>query len=479
MDITDFAKTSKSLWGDGLKLGIAICFSLAVAFYAWSISTSSNPMMLVFAAVVAGYMAMNIGANDVANNVGPAVGSKAITIFWAIIIAVVCEAMGAIIAGGNVVDTIRSGIIDQTLIGDSQFFLFVMLSALLSAALWLNLATWIGAPVSTTHSLVGGILGAGIVAGGLDVVNWKVLQNIALSWVISPLLGGVVATLFLIFIKRSILYKKDEREAAKRVVPVLIGVMSFSFTLYIMTKGVKKVLPLGFEVVLLASLIMGIVCFWLVRPWVIRKANAIENTEEVINNLFTLPLIFSAALLSFSHGANDVANAIGPLAAIHQVLVDGLEIGSKAPVPLWIMVVGALGIALGLALYGPKLIKSVGSEITSLDKKRAFCVAMSAAITVLIASQLGLPVSSTHITIGGIFGVGFLREYIYKKDLKAQELILRAYSGRNKEEVEEFLQKYNRSSMRRKKAILKALKRNEISLLDKKGVKKLNQRKKE
>lgn len=279
--------------------------------------------------------------------------------------------------------------------------------------------------------------------------------------------------LFLVLIKKSILYQRDKRESAKKIVPLLIGVMSFAFSLYLITKGIKKVLPMKFEIALLLSAIVALVCFFFVRPWLAKKADLIENTKEAINDLFTLPLIFAAALLSFSHGANDVANAIGPLAAINQVLSSGLEIGAKAPIPLWIMVVGALGISLGLALYGPRLIKTVGNEITDLDKKRAFCVAMSAAITVLLASQLGLPVSSTHIAIGGIFGVGFLREYLQKKDFQAQELILRTYSGKDKQKVEEFLEKYNRASMKRKGMILKALKRNEIALLEKKEVKKL------
>lgn len=476
MDIKDykkFDKASKATQSDSLKIGIVMFFVIAIALYALSVSNTTNPTMLVFATIVGGYMAMNIGANDVANNVGPAVGSKAITLLGAIIIAAICEAMGAIVAGGDVVETIKSGIINQASMSDPHLFLLLMFSALLSAALWLNLATLVGAPVSTTHSLVGGILGAGIMVSGFEVVNWGVLQNIVLSWVISPVAGGVIAMLFLVFIKRSILYQKDKKESAKKIVPILIGVMSFSFSLYLITKGLKKVLPMAFEVTLSVSVVLAFVCFFLARPWLARKADTIENTKEAINDLFTLPLIFAAALLSFSHGANDVANAIGPLAAINQVLSSGLEVGMKAPIPLWIMVIGALGISLGLALYGPRLIKTVGNEITDLDKKRAFCVAMSAAITVLIASQFGLPVSSTHIAIGGIFGVGFLREYIQKKDLQAQELILRAYSGKDKKKVEELLEKYNQASIKRKGMILKALKRNEIALLEKKEVKKL------
>lgn len=477
MDIKDykkFDKAKKITRDDSLKVSIVMLFVIVIAFYSFSISDVSDPMMLVFATIVGGYMAMNIGANDVANNVGPAVGSRAITLFWAIVIAAVCEAMGAIIAGGDVVETIKSGIINQSLISDSHLFLLLMFSALLSAALWLNLATFFGAPVSTTHSLVGGILGAGIMVSGFGVVDWGVLQNIVLSWIISPVVGGLIAMLFLAFIKRSIIYQKDKRESAKKVVPLLMAIMGFSFSLYLALKGIQRIVPIPFGVSLLFSMAIGIGCFVFVRYRLARRIEMIENTKEAINDLFTLPLIFSAALLSFSHGANDVANAIGPLAAINQVLSSGLEqVGGKTPIPIWIMVVGALGIALGLALYGPRLIKTVGNEITDLDKKRAFCVAISAAITVLVASQLGFPVSSTHIAIGGIFGVGFLREYLQKKDFQAQELILQAYSGKDKKKVEDFLQKYNSASMKRKGMILKALKKNEIVLLEKKQVKKL------
>lgn len=476
MDIKDFKKldrASQRVQGESLRIGLVMFFMLTIALYAWNIANVANPEILVFATIVGGYMAMNIGANDVANNVGPAVGSKAITLFGAILVAVFCEALGAIIAGGDVVDTIKSGIINQDAIADSHIFLLLMLSALLSGALWLNLATFIGAPVSTTHSLVGGILGAGIASSGFEVVHWMVLKNIVLSWFISPAMGGIIAVIFLIFIKRTILYKSDKKKMAKKIVPLLIAVMSFSFSLYLITKGLKKIMPMSFGAASLLSFGVALLSFLMIRPWVIRKTNQIANTKEAINELFTIPLVFAAALLSFAHGANDVANAIGPLAAINQVLSIGLEMSAKTPVPLWIMIIGALGISLGLALYGPRLIKTVGNEITDLDQKRAFCVAMSAAITVLIASQFGLPVSSTHIAIGGIFGVGFLREYLSKKQFRAQELIVQAHSGKDEKEVQEFLNKFAQASMKRKKMILKALKRREIDLLDKKEIKQL------
>ncbi|BDB64544.1 putative phosphate permease [Helicobacter cinaedi] len=461
-DIKQIEKAQSFNRKDGAKLFVVLIFFLIISLVAIFAHTGHNTLLLVFATIIGGYMAMNIGANDVANNVGPAVGSHAITLVGAIIIAAICEAMGAIIAGGEVVETIKSGIIDSKQILEPRIFVSLMLAALLSGAVWLHLATAIGAPVSTTHSLVGGILGAGIVAGGIDVVNWIELLRIASSWIISPVLGGIIAVIFLIIIKKSITYKENKREAAKKVVPILIFVMTWAFSLYLILKGLKKVLPiLDIGVSVAISFIIAIIVYFTVRPIVAKKADSLLNTKEDINSLFTIPLIFAAALLSFAHGANDVANAIGPLAAINETLqnLDSLP-SAKAGVPLWIMIIGGLGISLGLALYGPRLIRTVGSEITELDKMRAFCIAMSAALTVLLASQLGLPVSSTHIALGAIFGVGFLREYLKKRYYEMQQTIIEAHKGKDAQEVEAFLDRFNKASIKKKGAMLESLKNN-------------------
>ena len=360
---------------DSIKLFIVLIFFLVISLIAIFVHTGYNTLLLVFATIIGGYMAMSIGANDVANNVGPAVGSHAITLVGAIIIAAICEAMGAVIAGGEVVETIKSGIIDSQNITDPSVFVALMLAALASGAVWLHLATAIGAPVSTTHSLVGGILGAGVVAVGFEIVNWGECLRIVSSWVISPVLGGLIAVIFLIIIKKSITYKEDKREAAKKVVPILVFVMTWAFSLYLILKGLKKILP-SLDLVLSVgiSFIIAIGVYFIVRPIIAKKADSLLNTKEDINSLFTIPLVFSAALLSFAHGANDVANAIGPLAAINETLKNLSESlpTSKAGVPLWIMLVGGLGISLGLALYGPRLIRTVGSEITELYKIRAY-----------------------------------------------------------------------------------------------------------
>ncbi len=423
----------KSSGVDFMRLGLALLFMAAVLSYSF-LSTGGVPnnVFLAIAALFGAYMAMNIGANDVANNVGPAVGSKALTMAGAIIIAAIFEASGALIAGGDVVKTIKKGIIDISAFdGNVEVFIWAMMAALLSAAIWLNIATYLKAPVSTTHSVVGGVMGAGIASAGFSIVSWGTMGKIVASWVISPVLGGIIASLFLFAIKKTIVFKKDKIAASVKWVPVFMAIMSWAFVTYITLKGLKKVwvnivdifafLPHeskpSFLVASIIGLVFAIGAYFFVKTAIKTNLKKIENSRDGVNQLFIIPLIFAAALLSFAHGANDVANAVGPLAAINDAVLSG-GISSSAGIPLWVMAVGALGIAIGLALYGPKLIRTVGGEITELDQMRAFSVAMAAAITVIIASQLGLPVSSTHIAIGGIFGVGFLREYLQVNEIK-------------------------------------------------------------
>jgi len=456
-----------------MRLGIALLFIIATMLFVGS-RDSGVSYMLVIAAMIGGYMAMNIGANDVANNVGPAVGSRALTMSGAIFIAAVCEAAGALIAGGDVVGTIKSSIIDPDQIGDTDVFVWLMMAALLAGALWLNLATAIGAPVSTTHSIVGGVLGAGIAAGGWGIANWSKMSQIAASWVISPLLGGIIAAAFLYLIKRTITYQTDMVVAARRMVPVLVAVMAFAFASYMVMKGLKQVWKTDAATALGTGLLVASLVFFLSRWLVNRIASRMENSKQAVNRLFTLPLIFAAALLSFAHGANDVANAVGPLAAINDVMTMGV-IGHDARIPLWVMLVGALGISIGLALYGPKLIRTVGSEITELNQMRAFCIALSAAVTVIVATHLGLPVSSTHIAVGAVFGVGFLREYIKTSYAGMVAEIKHHHLGADHAEVEAFLARFEKASLLEKGSMLEQLKRHkagaELSKKERKSLK--------
>lgn len=382
---------------------------------------ANNAFIVVIAACLGAYMALNIGANDVANNMGPAVGANALTMGGAIAIAVVFESAGALIAGGDVVSTIAKGIIDPESMRTASVFIWAMMAALLSAALWVNLATWVGAPVSTTHSVVGGVMGAGIAAAGFAAVNWPTMSAIAASWVISPVLGGAIAAGFLWLIKSRIIYQEDKIAAARTWVPILVGIMAGAFASYLALKGLKKIIKIDLPTALMIGAAIGALVWLVMIPAIAKQAKGLENRNKSLKVLFGIPLVVSAALLSFAHGANDVANAVGPLAAIVQASQSG-SFTEAVSIPLWVMVIGAFGISFGLFLFGPKLIRMVGGQITKLNPMRAYCVALSAAITVIVASWLGLPVSSTHIAVGGVFGVGFFREWDAERRIRKARL---------------------------------------------------------
>ena len=334
-NLNQIEETGAEMRTELLKIGGAVLFLIGIMlFIGITAEHTPNHTFLIVSAVIGGYMALNIGANDVANNVGPAVGSQALSLTGAILIAMIFESAGALIAGGEVVSTIKKGIIDPSLINDTDTFVWLMLAALLAAAIWLNTATYLGAPVSTTHSIVGGVLGAGVAAGGWNIANWAVFGKIAASWVISPVLGGAIAASFLYFIKRSMTYQEDMLHAAKKVVPLLIALMAWAFSTYLILKGLKKIWKVDFVTAASFGFAISLTLYFAVRPLIRKAASALDNTKASVNTLFTIPLIFAAALLSFAHGANDVANPVGPLAAINDAL-SGSGIVKKAAIPMY------------------------------------------------------------------------------------------------------------------------------------------------
>lgn len=446
-----------------LQFGTALLFLLLAGVTAWLSASSSGLLspsglgLLVAAVVMAGYMAMNIGANDVANNMGPVVGSGALSVGWALAVAAVFETLGAMVAGGDVVGTIKSGIIDADQIADAGAFAWVMLAALIAAALWINLATALDAPVSTTHSIIGAITGAGVAAGGWALINWSALGQIALGWLVSPLAGGALAAAFLYLIKRSVTYRSNKIEAARRVVPVLIALMVWAYTAYMLLKGLGQVWRIELVHALVAGAGVSLLTWAAIRLPIQRMAARHGNSKKAVNHLFTWPLIGSAALLSFAHGANDLANAIGPLAAIHEALQMG-AIATQTQAPLWILLVGALGLSLGLVLYGARLIRVVGREITELDNMRAYAIAMAVSLTVIVASQLGMPVSTTQISIGAVFGVGFLRQWLKVNYAHMEAQVLAGHQGEDRAEVEAYLRQFSMAEVREKKRMLADMK---------------------
>jgi len=401
-----------------ISVGVALVFMVLAGLAAMAlVGGQPGSLAVIAASVIGAYMAMNIGANDVANNMGPAVGAKAVTLGGAIVIAATCETAGALLAGGEVVSTVSRGIILPESLATREVFVWAMMAALLAGALWINLATWLGAPVSTTHSIVGGVLGSGVAAAGLAAVNWPTVGRIAASWVISPVMGGAIAALFLALIHNRILYREDRIAAARVWVPILIGTMGGVFATYMALKGLSKVVKFSLGESVLIGIAVGAPLVLAMRPVIRRQSQGLANRAKSLKKLFAIPLVLSAALLSFAHGANDVANAVGPLAAIVHAVQEGGG-SDRVSIPFWVMLIGGAGLSVGLVLFGPKLINIVGSEITRLNAMRAYCVALAAALVVIVASWLGLPVSSTHIAIGGIFGVGFYREWYHEQVLK-------------------------------------------------------------
>ncbi len=393
--------------------GLALAF-LVVSGLGAAALVGAQPLTLavVAAAVIGGYMAMAIGANDVANNMGPAVGARTMRLGTALIVAALCETAGALLAGGAVVDTVAHGIITPQSVAAPADFVRAMLAALLAGAIWINLATWLGAPVSTTHAIIGGVMGAGVAAAGMSAVTWPTMATIATGWVAAPVMAGAIAAALLAFVKTRIAHRDDVLGAARLWVPVLTGAMGGCFVAYLLIKGTSRLYPVELGTALGAGLAAGTLLWLVMRPVIRRQSRTMENRRKGLKALFAWPLIVSAAMLSFAHGANDVANAVGPLAAIVTTVTEGTATTRNVAVPAWVMLIGALGLSVGLMLFGPRLVRLVGSEITRLNAMRAYCVALAAAITVILASALGLPVSSTHVAIGGVFGVGFLREWL-------------------------------------------------------------------
>ncbi|MES9990949.1 MAG: inorganic phosphate transporter [Candidatus Thiodiazotropha sp.] len=443
---------------------LALLFLAAVAFiYHYFYSDLDSGWVLILAAVLGGYLALNIGANDAGNNIGPLVGSAVLSLTAAMLFAAVFEAAGAYLAGGEVISTIKRGIVDTDRIGDAGDLIKAMFSALIATSIWLNLATVTGTPVSTTHTIVGGVLGAGITVGGFDLVNWDTLTTITISWFFSPILGGLIAALLLYLVKRSITYQDDMSRAAGRVLPLLVGFMAWSFSTYLMIKGVKASWRVDFPTALICGFAIGLGVYMVTKPSIMQRTTLLPNTKSAINRLFNIPLLLGAGLLSFAHGSNDVANAIGPVIAIKEAMTVTTDT-SATHLSHWGLLVGAVGIPLGLILYGKRLIKTIGSEITELDQIRAFCIVTSVTITVLLASQFGLPVSSTHTTVGAVFGIGFMREILKTNYAILLETLRRHHQQHDQDQIEAFISQFDRASFNDKGRLIAELDRSDSRL---------------
>ena len=372
---------------------------------------------IAIAVLFALFMTWGIGANDVANAMGTAVGSGAITVRAAIIIAGVFEFLGVAFAGGHVTETVRKGIIDPTAIANHpEILVFGMLAALLAAAIWLLIASWKGWPVSTTHSIVGALVGFGVAGIGLDAVNWARIGQIAASWVISPVLGGLLAFALMLSIQTLILRAEKPLESAVRWAPAYAFLVGFVMALVTLFKGLEQIqldlsVPTSFLLAAAVGAGVAVVGRYAVRRVTIDpmadRAFSFTNVEKIFAPL----MIFTACAMAFAHGSNDVANGIGPLAAILALVRSGGDVTQTSALPLWVLVLGGGGIVLGLATYGYRVMQTIGTKITELTPTSGFCATMSAAATVVLASRTGLPVSTTHIAVGAVMGVGLARGF--------------------------------------------------------------------
>lgn len=372
-------------------------------------------LLLTMAAVFGLFMAWGIGANDVANAMATSVGSKAIKLRTAVIIAAIFEFAGAYLAGGEVTSTIRKGMVDASLMsGSPELLVYGMLSALLAAGVWLFIATRFGLPVSTTHSIVGAIVGFAAVGIGMEAVKWDKVVSIVMSWVVSPVLAGTLAFLLFKSVQSLILDTVDPLKNAKRYVPVYIFLTGFMISLVTVFKGLKHV---GLEMTkaecyLIAGaigIVLAIIGTFLINRIEINHEPSNEFDYQNVERVFGVLMLFTACAMAFAHGSNDVANAVGPVAAVVGIVNSGGIVDQKMPLPPWVLLLGGVGIVAGLMTYGYKVIATVGQRITELTPSRGFCCEMAAAATVVLASGTGLPISTTHTLVGAVLGVGFAR----------------------------------------------------------------------
>ena len=387
-------------------------------------------VLLILACCFGFFMAWGIGANDVANAMGTSVGARALTMKQAVLVACVFEFAGAYLAGGEVTSTIRKGIIDSGVVASNpDLLVFGMMSALLSAGTWLLIASYFGWPVSTTHSIVGAIVGFAAIGIGFDVVEWPKVGSIAASWVVSPLLAGTIAFILFQSVGKLILESSDPFKNAKKYVPLYMFLAAFVISMVTFVKGLKHVgLSFSTQESLALSFIFAIVIS-LIGAWLLRT---IDNQEKErngtifngIERIFAVLMVFTACAMAFAHGSNDVANAIGPLAAIVSVIQSGGEVAAKSIVPAWVLFLGASGIVVGLSMLGYRVMMTVGRSITELTPSRGFAAELAAAGTVVVASGTGLPISTTHTLVGAVLGVGIARGGLEALNLKVVSKII-------------------------------------------------------
>ncbi|MBW2616936.1 MAG: inorganic phosphate transporter [Deltaproteobacteria bacterium] len=373
-------------------------------------------LILSLATVVGLYMAANIGANDLANAMGTSVGSRAITLKQAVVISVITNALGAALAGGYVTSTISKGMVDPSLLAaEPDKLMLGMFASLISAGVWVNLATYLALPVSTTHAIVGAVVGFGVMSVGVGAISWGKIITIAISWIVSPAVGALIAGSIFYFIEKKIMSAKEPVEASERYAPFLIFLVIWVLILSVIFKGLKNLhLELGFFQTVLLTIPFAAVAGAFGRWWIRwqtspeHKVRYGQHGYSPVDRIFAQLQILTACYVAFAHGANDVANAIGPLAAIFSV-VKTKAVALQVEVPIWMLLIGGLAVGGGLLVFGTRVMETIGKDITEITPVRGFCAEFGAASTILVCSRLGLPVSTTHVLVGSVVGVGIMR----------------------------------------------------------------------
>ncbi|MFN3534039.1 MAG: inorganic phosphate transporter [Desulfatiglandales bacterium] len=371
--------------------------------------------LLAFSGFISLYLAINIGGNDLANAMGTSVGSGALTLKKAVLLSVLFNFLGAVLAGGHVTDTIRKGIVDPNLLASMpDSFVLGMLSALISSSVWIHLASHFGLPVSTTHSIVGAVVGFGIIAVGPKSISWGKLTGIVMSWIVSPVAGALVGGFMYWVVRRLVLSSDEAFKAAKFYAPFFFGLVLWVVSFSVFFEGLKTIdlrLTLGQTWIL--SLFLGLLAYLTGYIYIRRRSHKTDSwfsseDSKYVDKLFGYLQIITACYVAFAHGSNDVANAVGPFAAIYSTLSTG-SVSGKVEVDLWMLMVGGLAIGFGLTSFGVKVMDTIGKRITEVTKVRGFCAEFGAATTILVCSRLGLPISTTHVLVGSVIGVGFMR----------------------------------------------------------------------
>jgi PiT family inorganic phosphate transporter len=411
--------------------------------------------LLLSANIAALYLALNIGANDAANHVGILVGAGALSLGSALLIAAGGEIAGALLASNTVSARLRDDLLHNDLLTAGGELAVVLLAGMLAAGLWLHIATVARVPVSTTHSIVGGLVGAGISVGGWQIVQWENIGLIATVWIASPIAGALAAAAVFMAMERLLTYRSNPIVAARTRIPLLVALLALLMADHYFRELSPPHWPVN-QHPFIASLAVAVLVFLLVQPLVYSASQNLKNNRQGLNQLLTKPLIFTAFFFAFAHGANDVANVTAPLTALASTALQGSTPG-KFAVPPWVLLLSVAGIALGIVTYGHRVVRTVGKGITDLDRLRAFSIAISAVLVISLATQFGYPVSTTHILVGGILGVGLMREWNHRHEQEVLARIRKSFSPDQTEEMNRFVHRFESATRARQAEMLEQL----------------------